>query len=122
MSEQHDGGPAYPTRGSVTFITNEDGTREATPCDRGGMNLIDWFAGLAMQEMIRDMPDLGESQAIAIRDMAISAYDMAGAMVRRKHQLQIMLAEDAEHAKQAHIAKLKRQVARLKAKSKKGGA
>ena len=48
MSKIDTGGPAYPTRGSVTFIQNTDGTRTATPADTGGMTLLDWFAGQAM--------------------------------------------------------------------------
>ena len=99
MSHNHpDGGPAFP-RPAAAVSTGVDGYEFLSP-EQDGMNLIDWFAGLAMQEMIRDMPDLGESQAIAIQGMAISAYGMAGAMIRRKHQLQTMLAEDAEHAKE----------------------
>jgi hypothetical protein len=75
-----DGGPAF----SRTGHYDEHGPSESDCTSQVGMTLRQWYAGLAMQELISEpwfIPATEQSGATRARDLAIDAFIIADAMI-----------------------------------------
>jgi hypothetical protein len=52
-----------------------------------GLTKRDWFAGMALQGIVIVVGNrLGQSKEVTVDSMASDAYDLAGAMIRRRAQ------------------------------------
>ena len=71
MDDIYDGGPAFPAPAGAAHITT------------GGMTLRDYFAAMAMQGMLSDLPKplYGENW---IENVANASYEVAEAMLKAR--------------------------------------
>lgn len=75
MSDINNGGPAFPSHGSMGEVTHE------------GMPLRDYFAAKAMQEMLYGRIPSDENEKGYI---AMHAYKMADAMLRAREPKEVV--------------------------------
>lgn len=95
MTDEHDGGPAYPQ------LSIEAGGRdghgdliEPYPTSEGGMSLRDWYAGMALQGMMSnpeickdakaDFGELNDSAAVLLGEYSKISFMHADAMIRER--------------------------------------
>jgi hypothetical protein len=81
MDCKKDGGPAFPRSGFELSI-QDNGTNDCQPQD--GMSLRDWFSGMALQAVLRNIAltqPHQEEQDRAIKRMAALCYQYADAMI-----------------------------------------
>ena len=85
MSDDKDGGLAFPGRRSVELIRVVDGGKEYHMADYGGMSLRDWFAGQSAAAIIGGMAaacvatEPGDAEKLAR-----AAYLLADAMLEAR--------------------------------------
>ncbi len=88
MSEEKDGGPAFPTQHIAHYVAVAAGggpgvNAEPVYEDRPGMSLRDWFAGQALGAIMADSM-LHPEMDIHMRDVAHKAYVLADAMLKAR--------------------------------------
>ena len=82
-TNQHDGGPAYPTTDGAMFETQPDGNsiyRVAPGCN--GMSLRDYFAAAVVQGILADGGPVGHD--MSNKWLAETSYGIADAMLRAR--------------------------------------
>lgn len=88
---KNDGGPAYPTKGSLMFYFPEELRGELENIERtiersySGMTLRDWFAGQAMSGFIYTGVT-GENRVVWCEEAATIAYMVADAMLAERSE------------------------------------
>ena len=84
MSDDKDGGLAFPGRRSVELIRVVDGGKEYHMADYGGMSLRDWFAGQAINAAWDAYSNGYYETDTPTLDMAKHAYQLADAMLEAR--------------------------------------
>jgi hypothetical protein len=82
MSNQKDGGPAFPTEGYLDGEKLSKGQGDAWENGSRGMTLRDWFAGHAMA----GLPHMGCGADLDNKDFASAAYQIADAMISEREK------------------------------------
>ena len=75
MSEQHDGGPAFPVSTSDPRVGHQDGNNT---WQFPGLSVRDYFAAKAMQSMVATGGYAG------LQDLARSSYEFSDAMLKER--------------------------------------